>query len=283
MIFLYFCISPELAAQPSIVFFSTTCPQEKIFSLYSMNDFGSRERIAEVLFELRLIQGHFLHDQMIDSLIRGRSTKILCFIRHPVERLVSEYIFLKNWPYSHVYHLIHGHNISFAEYIRSEAKEFRYRTKNLMTRIFARLPFEGVVPPPGVVQKAVEQAMGYNLLGFTEYFDESLLFLRDAMGLANVYYEQQNTLALGMKDGINAEDMAIAAEYNQSDLEIYRILKADFEAKLAAMPSSFKERVNNFKRINSRMNKVMKLIDERDGLNQGDILNPKRVWDCIID
>ncbi len=262
--------------------FSANLPGKSVLSLYSREDFAARSRIAELLPQLRLVQGHFLHDQLVENLTRLRLTKIISFIRHPVERLVSEYLFLKNWPHSQVYDLIRAQNLSFADYISLDTKEFRYRTKNLMTRIFSRLPFDGP-PPSEAVPLAVENAGSYALIGLTEYFDESLLLLGDLMGLANLYYERQNALAQSLKEGVSQEDRALAAEYNQADLELYRILKADFEAKLAARPFLFRARLAKFKTVNAKMNKVMGLINERDGLDRGDILNPKRVWDYAGD
>ena len=255
--------------------------KEEIISLYSREDFATG--VAELARRgdaVRLVQGHFLHDDVIETLRQGRDAHLVTFIRHPVERLVSEYLFLKNWPHSQMYELLNSRGIGFAEYITSEDKAFRYRTKNLLTRVFSRMSFEGA-PPPEAEAAALAQARSYALTGIVERFDAGLLVLADLMQLTDTHYERRNRVAAALKEDIRPEDKALAAEYNAADIRLYEQLAADFDARIAALPPDFHRRLKAFTLINDKFNKVADLINQSEGLDKQDIVNPKQLWDYV--
>ena len=165
------------------IFFNNLA-KEEIISLYSREDFATgAEELTRRGDSVRLVQGHFLHDEHIEALRQGRNARVITFIRHPVERLASEYLFLKNWPHSQMYEVLNARNIGFAEYITSEDRAFRYRTKNLLTRVFSRMSFEGE-PSAEAEAAALAQARSYALTGIVERFDAGLLLLADLMELS---------------------------------------------------------------------------------------------------
>ncbi len=262
------------------VFFNNFA-REEIISLYSRDDFATgAAELARRGGAVRLVQGHFLHDEHIEALRQGRDAKLVTFIRHPVERLVSEYLFLKSWPHSQMYELLNSRNIGFAEYIASEDNAFRWRTKNLLTRIFSRMSF-AEEPPAEAEAAALAQARSYALTGIVELFDAGLLLLADLMGLKDIHYERRNRVAPALKESISAEDKALAAAYNAADIRLYELLRADFEATLAALPQMFHARLKRFSLINEKFNKVADLINQSEGLDKEDIVNPKRLWDYV--
>ncbi len=261
------------------VFFANYAKDE-ILSIYSREDFAGAGRALEERGDsLRLVQGHFLHDELVEGLLRERKARLFTFVRHPVERLVSEYLFLKSWPHSQMYAVLRDGNISFADYIRMETAAFRFRTKNLMTRIFSRAPFEGVEPPPEVEALALERARAYAFVGIMERFDASLLLLGDMLGISALFYERQNSVAPALKASVTEEDKALAAGYNAADMRLYLALRKDFEERLAGLPGDFLRRLEKFRLVNGKFNKVSALINRRDGLDREEVLNPKRLWE----
>ena len=255
--------------------------KEEIVSLYSREDFTKgAEELSRRGEAIRLVQGHFLHDEGIETLRQGRDAKVITFVRHPVERLVSEYLFLKNWPHSQMYEVLNSRGIGFAEYITSEDKAFRWRTKNLLTRVFSRMSFEAD-PPPEAEDAALAQARTYALTGIVEQFDAGLLLLADLMGLKDIHYERKNRVAPGLKESVRPEDKALAAQYNAADIRLYERLKDDFAQKLAGLPPAFHRRVKDFSLINDKFNKVADLINKSEGLDKEDIVNPKQLWDYV--
>ncbi len=255
--------------------------REEILSLYGKDDFTKAEKELEARGdEIRLVQGHFLHDEAIEALRRGRSAQIITFVREPVSRLVSEYLFLKNWPHSQMYALLNDNKVSFAEYVTSEHRAFRYRTKNLLTRVFSRMSFEGE-PPAEAETAALAQARSYALTCPAERFDAGLLMLADLMSLNDIHYERKNRVSPALKESITDADKALAAAYNAADIRLYEHLLADFDTRLAALPQAFQRRLEKFSLINGKFNKVADLINKNQGLDKEGIVNPKQVWDYI--
>ncbi len=255
--------------------------KEEIISLYSREDFATgAEELARRGDSVRLVQGHFLHDEHIEALRQGRNARVVTFIRHPVERLASEYLFLKNWPHSQMYEVLNSRNIGFAEYITSDDRAFRYRTKNLLTRVFSRMSFEGE-PSAEAEAAALAQARSYALTGIVERFDAGLLLLADLMELQDIHYERKNRVSSALKETIRPEDRALAAEFNAADIRLYERLRADFDAKIAALPPAFHQRLKQFTLINEKFNKVADLINKAQGLDGEDIVNPKQLWDYV--
>ncbi len=259
--------------------FSENFQEEEIVSIYRRDDFSkAAKEIPRKMDRLRLIQGHFLDDGTISELAQSRRAKVVSFLRHPVDRLVSEYLFLKNWPHSHMYKIIGNSGISFADYVTLEDKTFRYRAQNFMTRVFSRMSFSGI-PSPEVEKTALEHARSYNFLGFTEFFDVSLLLLGDLMGLGSIHYERRNMLSPALKETVGESDRALAAEHNAADIRLYEILRADFTAGLNNLPGEFNERLGRFRLINDKFNKVSGLLNKKYGLDKAAIINPKRTWE----
>ncbi len=126
--------------------------------------------------------------------------RVFTFLRNPVERLVSEYLFQKSWPDNHLYRYLNEENVSFADYITSQAKILKYRGKNFMTRAVSGMDFGlGSFPRAALdtAKRHIERVFGF--VGIQEMFDESLLLLRDFLGLRSLYHERMNVLRAARK------------------------------------------------------------------------------------
>ena len=80
---------------------------------------------------------------------------------------------------------------------------------------------------------------------------------------------------------VSLEDKALAAEFNAADIRLYERLRADFDAKITALPPAFHQRLKQFTLINEKFNKVADLINKAQGLAEEDIVNPKQLWDYV--
>jgi hypothetical protein len=184
----------------------------EILSIYRDSDYRRHETVdAALLDRIRLIQGHLLLETYDPPRIYGRDVRVFTFLRNPVERLVSEYLFQKSWPDNHLYRYLNEENVSFADYITSQAKILKYRGKNFMTRAVSGMDFDlGSFPRAALdtAKRHIERVFGF--VGIQEMFDESLLLLRDFLGLRSLYHERMNVLRDGAKERVTEADRALA-------------------------------------------------------------------------
>lgn len=242
---------------------------EAILSLYTAVEFSSNREVADAdLDSVRLIQGHLLLEQYDPPRVYGRDVDVLTFLREPVARLVSEYVFLKTWPHSHMYKIVNA--MSFRDYIVSEHKHVRFKGKNFMTRVLSGRSVEGRAQIAAALSAAkfnVERVFGF--FGIQELFDESLILLAHYLGLKSYCYEKRNALRPGYEVELSDADRAVALEFNSADLELYAFAKAVLRERIAAGGAALASDLERFRRVNASYQKICAMISDRIGLDQG--------------
>ncbi len=239
----------------------------EILSIYRDSDYRKHETVdAALLDRIRLIQGHLLLETHDPPRIYGRDVRVFTFLRNPVERLVSEYLFQKSWPDNHLYRYLNEKNVSFADYITSQDKRLKYRGKNFMTRAVSGMDFDlGSFPRTALdtAKRYIEHVFGF--VGIQEMFDESLLLLRDFLGLRSIYHERMNVLRDGAKEHVTEADRALALERNAADAELYGFAVETFKDRIAGRGPGFSRELKAFRTINAKFGRVCALITARDG------------------
>ncbi len=242
---------------------------EAILSLYTEAEFSiHRELSVAVLDTVRLIQGHLLLPQYDPPRMYGRDVEVFTFLREPVARLVSEYVFLKTWPHSHMYQIVN--TMSFRDYIVSEHKHVRFKGKNFMTRVLSGRSVEGRAQIAAALSAAkfnVERVFGF--FGIQELFDESLILLAHYLGLQHYCYEKRNALRPGYEVELTEADRAVALEFNTADLELYVFAKAVLRERIAAGGPALALELERFRRVNASYQKICAMISDRAGLGAG--------------
>lgn len=251
---------------------------KEVLSLYRDSDFTRYASLEPGQLDgVRLIQGHALLASYDPPRLYDRPVRVFTFLRHPVDRLVSEYAFLKTWPRTTLYRFLNDNAVSFREYVTGMRRELKYRGKNPMTRLLSGRDFD-LDAFPGEALDAAKRNLerGFGFFGLMERFDESLLLLGDYLGLQNVYYEKRNVLAEGGKAGITPADLEEAMARNTADMELFTFATELFEARVAALGPSFAARVRRFRAVNTRYAKVCGLIAQKAGTaSDGPIVSPK--------
>jgi hypothetical protein len=250
----------------------------EIMSLYRDSDFRRHADLDPRALEgVRLIQGHTLLHSYDPPRMYSRPVRVFTFLRHPVDRLISEYAFLKTWPQTALYRFLNDNAVTFPDYVTSMRRELKYRGKNPMTRLVSGCDFDLDSFPRQALDTAKRHLETvFCCFGLKERFDESLLLLGDALGLQNVYYERRNMLAKGVKEEVGEADMQLALEKNAADMELYAFACELFAARAAAKGPGFAARVRRFRAVNARYAKVCALIAQKNGTGvAGDIENPK--------
>ncbi len=169
---------------------------------------------------LKIVMGHFRwgYHQFSD-----RPALYYTFLREPLSHVISHYQYTFDYP-EKFRNLPEQYDLlAFAE------GPYGY---NLQTRFIA-----GVNDMKGrereIVQRAKEHLVRYvEVLGLVERFDESLLLMKEPLGLKRIYYQTQNEGKARKKFTPSAEELEKLKEINKYDLELYEFGKQLFEAQL---------------------------------------------------
>lgn len=273
-----FLHAPRTAGTTVNRIFEANFAEGELLSVYTDEQYKTlRSMGPETLQGVRLIQGHVFLDLYSPPMFRGCGVRPVTFLREPVARLVSEYLFLKTWRRNHLYTFLNENRVGFREYLQSENRRLKYRGKNFLTRFLT-----GAEVPPGgghgaelsTAKKNLETV--FEFVGITERFDESLLLLAPLLGLGNVVYESRNVLRSKNTPDISQEDLELARELNATDVELYAFACELFDQRVQAKGDGFAAAVKQFQQVNLRFQRVCALIDTRvPELEKSDILLSK--------
>ncbi|MCR5814660.1 MAG: sulfotransferase family protein, partial [Desulfovibrio sp.] len=206
--------------------------------------------------------------------IYNQKVNVFTFLRHPVSRLISEYIFYKTWKNNHLYKIINENQISFSEYLLSKDRLLIYRGKNFMTRCISGKGFIATKHPYSalaVAKKNLEKKFFF--FGIQEKFTESVILLSKILNFTDIFFQVHNKLSINLKSYITDKDKEIALELNRADCELYNFAVKCFEDKISKCGQSFSSEVNKFSILNNNyQNKFNQSIPNK---NSVDIILPK--------
>jgi hypothetical protein len=173
--------------------------------------------------KIKIIKGHFpygLHEKMNWS-----DYKYVSFIRNPVERLFSEYYYIKDNPTHPLSQLCN--EISFEEYALSDD----YHLQNQQIRMLAGFDALFETDMHRVYELAIKNVSSENfILGLTERFSDSLSMIGKALGWKNV--EEQFVRYPSKKPSKMAIDREVLSEIemkNYWDIKFYEHISKLFE------------------------------------------------------
>jgi hypothetical protein len=192
----------------------------------------------------RLIEGHVIFG--IHELVPRPSTYI-SLLRNPVALTISQYHFVLRRPRHWLHERVVTEHMDLERYVRSG---IALETDNSQIRALSgdrTTPFGGCTP--AMLEEAKRNLEAhFSVVGLTERFDETLIFLKRAFGWSNVHYVRANVSP--RKDPVPPETIRAIEEQNALDLELYRWATERFDAAIAADPS-FGEEYARFRRSNS--------------------------------
>jgi hypothetical protein len=188
---------------------------------------GSIERIQALSTiekqRIRLLRGHMhfgLHVHLPQPSI------YVTILRHPVERVVSLYNYLRRHPNHYLYDAIVSQRMSLEDFVRSGIST---EVDNGQTRLLSGL--EEADAPPAIEYGKCSQAVleearknleaSFAVVGLVDRFDETLILLRHAFGWQNVLYGKTNVTKVGSRNpDISAETLSLIAKHNELDIRI---------------------------------------------------------------
>jgi hypothetical protein len=192
----------------------------------------------------RLIEGHVIFG--IHQRVPRPSTYIT-LLRDPVALVISQYNFVLRRPRHWLHERVVKEHMDLAGYVRSG---IALESDNSQIRA---LSGDRTTPFGECTEAMLEEAKrnleaDFSVVGLTERFDESLIFLKRAFGWSNVHYVRANVSP--RRDPVAPETIRAIEEQNALDLELYRWATGRFDAAIAADPS-FEVEYARFRRSNS--------------------------------
>ncbi|MCB0168769.1 MAG: sulfotransferase family 2 domain-containing protein [Anaerolineae bacterium] len=184
-------------------------------------------------------------------------------LRDPVERVISEYYYIRRYQGHPLHQKITTDNISLAEYVTSGINPAA--AGNGQTRLLSGIPGVDWATGGGPVSEAVLRQSQENikkfvaLVGFTEKFDESLILLKQLLGWKNtdLLYQKQNvTIGRPKQRDIPTATIKLIEQYNTLDIELYQTALAQFDRTIAAQGPSFAMELEAFRLWNKLYNRL---------------------------
>lgn len=221
-------------------------PPKAYFDVYQ--DEKQREHTLEALCkeDVLCIQGHFPFG--VHKYFSTPSTYIT-LLRNPIQRVISEYFFIKNNPRHNLYQLVN--NTSLEDYQQQE------QNKNLQTRLLS-----GQIGCPltdlDLEQAKVNMQAYFSVVGITEMFNESLYLMKEKFNWKNIQYTKQNiTKKKPTIEQLPASTIQSIKTNNHFDIKLYQFAKQLLIQDIHHLPSKSKKELYSFRQnpSSSRQNK----------------------------
>lgn len=230
-------------------------------SNYNFSTAINPQRINEFkrLSDKRKTEIKYLHTNMFPFGIHRhlpQSAEYITMVRHPVDRVISEYFFIIRTPSHPAYNAVK--DLCFYDYVTKGV--LASQVQNTQTRIIAGVggAFKLSSYEKHLTKRTLAIAMKniqehYLLVGLVERFDETMILLKRALGwrMWDIFYKKQNVGNNHPPENeIATCTINIIKRYNRLDLELYEYAKQLFENRISEQDSSFERELWMFRFCN---------------------------------
>lgn len=259
---LFFLHFPRTGGTTIDEIFFNNYPSDRILKIYSREEFKKYAVIEEKDFlPIRYITGHLLLTNTNPTQFYGKDVRAFTFLRDPVKRLYSEYVFLKTWRNQHLHAYLNDNNISFSQYVTSAEKPLKYRGKNFMTRCISGDPLEYTDLGESLEKAKDNLKNSFMFFGLQERFMESLLLLSGPAALKNILHQKRNSLNYAAVTApMTPGEAELAREYNAADMELYAWARELFDARVKEQGPEFRKSLKEFAFLNGKYQKISNLL-----------------------
>jgi hypothetical protein len=182
-----------------------------------------------------LVIGHFGYQHVS----KMRSSKFLMtFLRDPIDRVISNYHFLRTKSPSAMYSevaLQAARRLSFKDFLLCTDPDVRMVTENFQTKALAhdvRPNHLNQTTISALLQTAERNLRIFNFIGIVEHFEESMQALSDALGV-ELSARKLNANPDRTSSAIAAQELDIVRSLNSLDIQLYANARSRFERNLS--------------------------------------------------
>ena len=202
--------------------------QKKMMKLDELTDMEKRN--------IKAITGHYfygIHQEF------SRPFNYFTMLREPVDRVISSYYFLKDYP---GYEMVK--NMTLEEFVVKGPE-----APNLQTLMVC-----GSQEKPDI-EKAKENLKTFTVVGVTELFDETLFCLKKAYAWGDIHYTRKNITKNRLaKEEVPSPLKNLIRKYNALDMELYDYAKKLLYEKLQSLTVEEQMQLAKFKLEQSALN-----------------------------
>ncbi|WP_078430404.1 sulfotransferase family 2 domain-containing protein [Alkalihalobacterium alkalinitrilicum] len=173
--------------------------------------------------DIKCIQGHFPYG--IHELLDQKAIYIT-MLRNPVERVISEYYFIKSIPRHELHQQVK--KMTLTEY------QQELRNCNLQTRLLSGKVTKEVLSQEDIQQAKVNIKKHFKIVGITELFNESIFLMQKEFGWMNIFYKKYN-ITRGKPTNIADSTLDKISKNNVLDIELYNYAREILKTKLNAL------------------------------------------------
>lgn len=201
---------------------------------------------------LQLIKGHMPYG--LHEFIPGESTYIT-FLRDPIERVISQYYYVKKNPNHEHYAKVHKGNMSLAEFVESGVITGMNNGQcRFLTGSVKRLPYNKT---DGIYEEAKANLdKNFSWVGITERFDDSILTLQNTLGWSHLpVYIKQNVSKIRKKtEQFSESEISVVKAFNEADISLYQLANSQLDLSIQR-DSDFQNKKEKLSRTNSQLTK----------------------------
>jgi hypothetical protein len=205
---------------------------------------------------LDVIHGHFsfgMHE-LLDS-----PFSYVTFLRDPVKRMLSFYNYILVTPEHYLHKQVAEQGMSIMEFFQSGMTK---ELDNLQVRMLQgdehAIPFGEVDEAHLALAKKNIEAH-FPVVGLTEYFDESLLLIRDRLWKLFPFYVRANQVKKE-KPKLDEDLVQLIREQNQYDILLYEWAEQRLLKQVAEAGSGFPPRLDSFRKMNRLFGALISLL-----------------------
>lgn len=192
--------------------------------------------------EINILKGHLVYG--IHEYLIGKSAYVT-FLRHPVERIVSLYHFMKNNPDNRMYPAIKKYNLNIEDFV---LKVNDHDISNGMINRIGGIPFEKEDIQFEKALLNIEKH--FPIVGLVEKYDESLLVMKDYYHWNWPYYAIVNKNKKKPKRAASKKLEQLIIEHNQWDLKLYQAMEKRLDEQISKSSNDIDKQLKKFNSIN---------------------------------
>lgn len=250
---------PKTAGTTFFQIVSKQYDENKIFYIDGMNVKKSLEHFKSLDNKTRnLYSCIYGHQPFGMHKFFNEKTYYITLLRDPIERIISHYHYVLRTPTHYLHKTVKSNKISLKEYAKSGISS---ELSNGQTKLISG--DESNSSNQEILIKAIKNIDNhFYCVGFSDFFDETILLLKRKLGWKDVYYSKKNVAPKGSSKRIIPQStIDEIAEANELDIKLYDYALQKFKAETSGFSPfwekkifAFSNNTLNFKRkISSRI------------------------------